>query len=133
MDGTPESGSTNGANRQLTSRHAPLAPSRDVVPPISSGPLAPRTAGAVASVHRPALPSGDARMRSLLAALLLAAPLHAQPAAPPAYDLILRGGTVVNGTGAPRVRADVAIARHSPAASITVLWCSAMGLSHPSQ
>lgn len=50
-------------------------------------------------------------MRSLLAALLLAAPLHAQPAAPPAYDLILRGGTVVNGTGAPRVRADVAIAR----------------------
>ncbi len=30
---------------------------------------------------------------------------------PPAYDLILRGGTVIDGTGAPRRRADVAIVR----------------------
>ncbi len=42
---------------------------------------------------------------------VLAAPLHAQPSAPPAYDLILRGGTVIDGTGAPRLRADVAITR----------------------
>lgn len=30
-------------------------------------------------------------------------------AAPPTYDIILRGGTIVDGTGAPRYRADVAI------------------------
>lgn len=50
-------------------------------------------------------------MRRFLAALLLAVPLHAQPSAPATYDMILRGGTVVDGTGAPRQRADVAIAR----------------------
>jgi N-acyl-D-aspartate/D-glutamate deacylase len=49
--------------------------------------------------------------RALLALTLLAPALAlAQPPAP-VYDLILRGGIVMDGTGAPRRRADVAITR----------------------
>lgn len=40
--------------------------------------------------------------------LLVAAPVAARPAAPP-YDLIIRGGTLYDGSGAPPVTGDVAI------------------------
>ena len=39
--------------------------------------------------------------------LLVAAPVAARPAAPP-YDLIIRGGTLYDGSGAPPVTGDVA-------------------------
>ena len=44
----------------------------------------------------------------LAAAVLLASPAAASPR--PAYDIIIRGGTVLDGTGGPARRADVAIA-----------------------
>ncbi len=51
----------------------------------------------------------------LTAAMLVAVTTFTRPAAAQAggapYDIILRGGTVVDGTGAPRYRADVAITR----------------------
>lgn len=47
--------------------------------------------------------------RCLVAALVPATYASAQPVA--SYDIILRGGTVVDGSGAPRFRADVAITR----------------------
>jgi dihydroorotase/N-acyl-D-amino-acid deacylase len=43
---------------------------------------------------------------ALLAAVLLAAPLRAQT---PAFDVLIANGTVIDGTGAARYRADVAI------------------------
>jgi len=47
----------------------------------------------------------------LLAAVFLAAilPFPVQTAQSPAYDVILRGGTIVDGTGRPRYGADVAV------------------------
>src|SRR5512134_1752209 len=44
----------------------------------------------------------------LLAAVVLP-PLGSPAAPPPAYDLVLRGGRVVDGSGNPWYRADVAI------------------------
>ncbi|MDH4064949.1 MAG: amidohydrolase family protein, partial [Acidobacteriota bacterium] len=50
------------------------------------------------------------RPRVVLFALLVATVLtHAQPATP--YDVIIRGGTVLDGTGEPRYAADVGIVR----------------------
>jgi N-acyl-D-amino-acid deacylase len=48
------------------------------------------------------------RLTVTLAAALAAAVLYAQP--PPRYDVILRGGAIVDGTGAPRFLGDVAVA-----------------------
>src|SRR5262245_29783283 len=49
-------------------------------------------------------------LEPLLAALLFAPGLlTAQQAAAPRYDLLIRGGTVIDGTGAARYAADVAI------------------------
>lgn len=47
----------------------------------------------------------------LIAPLCLTAPLmaRAQTGSAPPYDLVIRGGTVVDGTGGPRVKADIAI------------------------
>lgn len=42
-------------------------------------------------------------------ALIVAAPSHADEASPPLYDLIIVNGSVVDGTGSPAYRADVAI------------------------
>ena len=52
------------------------------------------------------------RALRLVAAALVAASAssHAAAQAPPPYDLIIRHGTVIDGTGAPRYQADVAIA-----------------------
>ncbi|HSL71950.1 MAG TPA: hypothetical protein VK864_17000, partial [Longimicrobiales bacterium] len=46
--------------------------------------------------------------RGLAVALLLALPAGV-PAQTPAYDIVLRGGTIVDGTGAAGYRADVGI------------------------
>ena len=57
------------------------------------------------------------RALRLVAAALVAASAssHAAAQAPPPYDLIIRHGTVIDGTGAPRYQADVAIAGGSVA------------------
>ena len=44
----------------------------------------------------------------LVLALLAGLRAHAQPSAV-VYDVVIRGGTVIDGSGAPRYRADVAI------------------------
>jgi len=47
---------------------------------------------------------------AVAAALLLAVGVHAQtPAQPPLYDVVIRGGRVLDGAGNPWIRADVAI------------------------
>jgi len=48
-------------------------------------------------------------MKRLLSILALAACAHAPRAASPAYDLVLTGGRLVDGTGNPWTYADVAV------------------------
>jgi N-acyl-D-amino-acid deacylase len=50
-----------------------------------------------------------ARLATLLAVMLLAGATRARAQGTPPYDIVIRGGTVVDGTGAQRYRADVAI------------------------
>jgi N-acyl-D-aspartate/D-glutamate deacylase len=47
----------------------------------------------------------------LTAAGLATAVLHGQPTPTPAFDVIVRGGTVIDGSGGPRYTADVAVTR----------------------
>lgn len=57
------------------------------------------------------MPRSPRRALARLALLALAAaPLAAQPPQPLAFDLILQGGRIVDGTGAPSYQADLAIA-----------------------
>ena len=53
------------------------------------------------------------RIRTLAVSLVIACATAGDAQTPPTYDIILRHGTIVDGTGAPRYRADVAIAAGS--------------------
>jgi N-acyl-D-amino-acid deacylase len=49
------------------------------------------------------------RAIALLCALLVAAPAAAASAGRPIYDILIRGGTILDGSGGPELRADIAV------------------------
>ena len=97
--------------REAQRRAVPLATETDRTEFHGASPPAQR---ALPQTHHMTRRFSHARAAAFLAgalALIVLPHVSAAQSSAPAYDIILRGGTVVDGTGGPRRRADVAITR----------------------
>src|SRR3546814_20935337 len=76
-----------------------------------AGPASAESFGRISAVRRPAslVPKRRPTRMVRRAIVLLAAALLAGCAPQPAYDLLIRGGTIYDGSGAPPLVGDVAI------------------------